>query len=290
MKWYRMYPEARTDDKLRTLTDSEHRVWFNLLCLSAEPPEERGTIKSKGDVWLAAKVARGGAKARLALLMRTLGKLEPLDIIKREGDKIIFVHFPDRQYEYPSEEPERVTERTRRHRQKARNGGETNGKQEGNEQERAGTPPEIRTQRSEEDVPDPRTSDQAHSAKPLQAKQAFLDAPPNQRVAKLVDLGDALGFQRSGGIAAAIVTAFGYKPERIVEVMSIALGKAKGDPWKYVRKTLGEMEARDGASGRTRDPASRTPGAGGRAGRGQARGWQEVADEMAVGTGEPEAG
>ena len=48
MKWFKLHTEARNDAKLRSLSDSEHRMWFNLLCFAAEQ-EKRGTINDWQD-------------------------------------------------------------------------------------------------------------------------------------------------------------------------------------------------------------------------------------------------
>ena len=114
MKWFRVYPEARTDAKLRTLTDSEHRVWFGLLCMAAEQPQ-RGTITQPFAV-LAIEVAKGSENR----LTRTLDKLEALDIIARTDATLTFTHFAKRQYVKPSDEPEKVAERVRKHREQKR--------------------------------------------------------------------------------------------------------------------------------------------------------------------------
>ena len=114
MKWFRMWTEARIDAKLRLLTDAEHRVWFNLLCFAAEQ-EPRGTINGVHRGKLAAEVARG----RDDLLDRTITKLVKLHVLTAERDTLAFVHFPDRQYEFPSERPEAVAKRKRRMQAKA---------------------------------------------------------------------------------------------------------------------------------------------------------------------------
>lgn len=111
MRWFRMYYEARTDNKLKHLDDSEFRVWFNLLCFAAEQ-EERGVIPAQNRYKLAVEVASGNEE----LLERTLDKLCKLDIISNDGGTIAFIHFKDRQYDKPSDYPEEVRERVRRHR------------------------------------------------------------------------------------------------------------------------------------------------------------------------------
>jgi hypothetical protein len=36
MKWFRMYAEARRDPKLLQLSDWQHRIWHEMLCIAAE--------------------------------------------------------------------------------------------------------------------------------------------------------------------------------------------------------------------------------------------------------------
>lgn len=118
LPWFRMYSEARNDAKLRVLADDEHRVWFNLLCLASEG-EQRGTLDASSPYCLAAEVAHGDED----LLSRTLDKCVKLRIIDTIGDNSMaaFAHWSDRQYDKPSETPERIKERVTRHRQSSSN-------------------------------------------------------------------------------------------------------------------------------------------------------------------------
>ncbi len=111
LPWFRMYYEARTDAKLRTLTDQQHRVWFNLLCLAAEQ-SERGNIPNNGRKLLAIEAAGGNKE----LLEETLTLLQELNIVDETEDLLRFVHFESRQYDYPSDLPEAVRERVQKHR------------------------------------------------------------------------------------------------------------------------------------------------------------------------------
>ncbi|MEW6104770.1 MAG: DnaD domain protein [Bacillota bacterium] len=116
MQWFRMYSEARNDAKLRYLTDGEFRVWFNLLCFSNEQ-KERGTIPPMSDTLLAVEVAGGDVN----LLADTVEKLTTLAIIEKlEDGSLRFVNFRKRNYDHPSDEPERVRERVARCRAKKR--------------------------------------------------------------------------------------------------------------------------------------------------------------------------
>lgn len=110
--WFKLFHEARTDDKLRVLADDEHRAWFNLLCFAAEQ-EERGAVPPMDPFVLAVKVCNGDE----ALLERTIAKLARLDIVSRGDDgAIAFVHFDRRQYGKPSNHPTRVAARVKNHR------------------------------------------------------------------------------------------------------------------------------------------------------------------------------
>ena len=115
-----MYSEARNDAKLRSLTDCQFRVWFNLMCF-ANDQTTRGVIEGYDDELLAIEVANGD----VSLLSETLERLEKLRIITIDEDKIEFVNWQKRQYDKPSDEPARVRERVKRHRQKTRNANET---------------------------------------------------------------------------------------------------------------------------------------------------------------------
>jgi hypothetical protein len=115
--WFRMYAEARTDAKLRTLTDAEFRVWFNLLCYASEQ-DERGTIPPTDPFLLAVEVA-GGDEALLEETMTRLVMLRMVDV-GDSADTITFSKFTERQYDKPSDAPDATRERKARQRAKQR--------------------------------------------------------------------------------------------------------------------------------------------------------------------------
>src|SRR6185312_13067760 len=115
LPWLKLYTEARTDAKLRTLTDAEHRVWFGLLCFAADQ-EERGTISNYDEELLAIEVCNADG----ALLRVTLEKLTRLRIITVQENTITFCAFARRQHIKPSDTPERVKSRVAKHRAKAK--------------------------------------------------------------------------------------------------------------------------------------------------------------------------
>jgi hypothetical protein len=115
LPWFRMWNEARNDAKLRCLDDAEHRCWFRLLCYASEQ-DDRGSVPVEGYV-LAIEVADGDA----ALLERTLAKLLQLEVLAYGPDGVLrFQAFDKRQYDKPSDHPDRVRERVRRSRERRR--------------------------------------------------------------------------------------------------------------------------------------------------------------------------
>lgn len=111
LAWFRVYHEARNDAKLRSLTDAQHRLWFNLLCLASEQAE-RGTIVVDDYDLLSLEVAGGDD----ALLQATLDRLVKLRIVEVDDDIIYFINFLNRQYDKPSDMPEATRDRKRKER------------------------------------------------------------------------------------------------------------------------------------------------------------------------------
>jgi hypothetical protein len=106
MQWFRMHTEARTDRKLDTLTDAEHRVWFGLLCMAGEGPE-RGTVAFESLDLLALEVAKGDGE----LLGHTMSRLVTLRIVTARDNEIEFLNWDKRQYDKPSDTPEATRRR-----------------------------------------------------------------------------------------------------------------------------------------------------------------------------------
>jgi hypothetical protein len=125
MNWFRVYIDARNDAKLRTLTDAEHRVWFHLLCYAAEQPT-RGTIEGVTgvtgvtDVTSALLLAIEVSNGDTALLTKTVEKLVNLRILSLDDEGLSFINFNKRQYEKPSDMPEKTRERKAAQRERER--------------------------------------------------------------------------------------------------------------------------------------------------------------------------
>src|SRR5579885_1995288 len=102
-----MYTEARTDAKLQSLSDAEHRIWFQLLTFAADQEQNRGSIIGYDDELLAIEICRGDT----ALLRTTIERLKKLRILSEGENGITFCSFQTRQYDKPSDAPERVKAR-----------------------------------------------------------------------------------------------------------------------------------------------------------------------------------
>jgi hypothetical protein len=131
MPWFRMFNEARNDAKLRSLTDAEFRVWFNLLCLASEQ-DERGVIRNAIPFLLAIETCN----ASVTLCNETLHRLCALRFIETswyhadtaiDGDEdtvtIRFLNWEKYQAGKPSDAPERVAERVKAHRERTKDAG-----------------------------------------------------------------------------------------------------------------------------------------------------------------------
>ena len=86
---------------------------------------------------------------------------------------------------------------------------------------------------------------------PLEAARAIVAADKSTVVARIVDLGDALGYPRNGGMAASIFTRYGHGA-RVVQALGMAL-TATGDPWEFAMGVL-----RDGNQGKRGTPRRST--------------------------------
>lgn len=120
LQWFRMYAEARTDAKLRSLSDAEFRVWFNLLCYAAESENQRGTVDLSDPFIVALEVAGGDEE----LLSRVCHALSRLRIVEERDGIVTFINFTRRQYDKPSDTPEKTRERKQKSRANTRDSGE----------------------------------------------------------------------------------------------------------------------------------------------------------------------
>ena len=118
MKWFKMWTEARNDAKLNSLSDTEFRIWYKLLCYAAEQ-DEAGTIKGYDFDLLVIEVTKCNSDVTEcnSELQNTLEKLKKLQIITLENDIIIFKNFKKRNEKPKYESKEEVKKRVAKHRE-----------------------------------------------------------------------------------------------------------------------------------------------------------------------------
>lgn len=125
MHYFYMHNDARTDAKLATLADDEHRVWLHLLCLASDNQEQRGTVEMP--LYLLAIEA---ARSDVTLLSRAVTHLSRLNIVTvtgcHDGEddaaivQINFVNFAKRNARKPSDDPTATAQRKREQRERDR--------------------------------------------------------------------------------------------------------------------------------------------------------------------------
>ena len=138
MPWLKLYTEIRTDPKMQALNDLEFRTWINILCLSAES-KVRGVICIEEGL---AYPIEGLARALFISteeLTACFNKFQKLRMLEVDQDGIVSVtHFDDRQYDKPSDKPEEIAKRARKHRATKSNANVTLDKREENAIEEEG--------------------------------------------------------------------------------------------------------------------------------------------------------
>ena len=122
MKWFRLYSEIKDDPKMLALTDHQFRIWINLLAMASDT-SERGIIPRYPMRGLAASLHTTEDQLIEAL---DLFASEEFNLIARQEDGSIFItKFADRQYDNPSDQPKKVNERVKKHREQKRNENKT---------------------------------------------------------------------------------------------------------------------------------------------------------------------
>lgn len=116
MRWFRMYSEVLNDEKVLMLDYEQRWLWVALLALASES-SERGVIHYRRISSLAILL-----RVTEESLRTTLDILSDLNMIEHAEQRIGITHWDDRQYDKPSDTPERVTSRVRKHRAAKRNG------------------------------------------------------------------------------------------------------------------------------------------------------------------------
>lgn len=122
MKWFRLYSEIIHDPKVRRLKDAaKFGVLVGLLALASEC-KIRGWVCIEEDMPYELDELAEILMATPEKISETISDLQKLRIIQVDDDGIIkFPNWDKRQYDKPSDRPDAVRERVKRHREKKKN-------------------------------------------------------------------------------------------------------------------------------------------------------------------------
>jgi hypothetical protein len=124
MNWFKFHHDALNDPKVQRLPGDLFKAWVNLLCLASQQPA-RGSLPPVEDCAFALRLDVL-AMADLANQLANAGLLE------QEPGGYSIHNWNGRQYDKPSDAPERVSERVRKHRERKSNADVTPMKRPGN--------------------------------------------------------------------------------------------------------------------------------------------------------------
>ena len=212
MNWFRFYHSALHDPKVQCLSAPLFRDWVNILCVASEE-SARGSLPD-------AEKLSYSLRKTIKSTEKVLRALVEVGLLDEDAGMLMIHNWSLRQ---PNSDGSR--DRMRASRERHGDALEQN-REEQNREEGS-----VSVDHSENDLPQP-----PPAAAFKEAISAFLSADATFRVARLVDLGDALGYRRNGGFCAAIVKKHGHG--MVVVDALIAAATAKGDPWEYVERTL----------------------------------------------------
>ncbi len=112
MTWFKLHHEIIHDPKIRMMSESDQLYWFLCLCL-ASASSERGTI-ALSDEEIAFEL-----RTTLENWKHAKDKFRAKGLIEMSGNgRIVIARWEERQYQKPSDRPEAVRERQRKHREK----------------------------------------------------------------------------------------------------------------------------------------------------------------------------
>jgi DnaD/phage-associated family protein len=122
LAWLKLYTEIRSDPKMRRLDDAEFRIWITVMCLAAESSKRGYLLLAPGLPLTLEDIALETNKP-IEVVEAAFVKFQALKMVDlREEDNCYYlINFDKRQRKKPSDEPEAVNERVRRHRQKKAN-------------------------------------------------------------------------------------------------------------------------------------------------------------------------
>lgn len=106
--WIKLWNEMLHDPKILSLTDEQHRFWINCL-LMAGSLEKQGALGTTEDVAIIARKS-------VFTTRRLLDVFQRLDMVTSMSRVWLIKNFAKRQHIAPSDRPEAMRERQRKHR------------------------------------------------------------------------------------------------------------------------------------------------------------------------------
>jgi len=114
MQWFRLHDDVLDDPKVQRLSPALFKHWINLLCLASKN-NPRGTLPDLITIAFRLRLTEDKAS-------KVLEELTDAGLLDTSDDGAITPHnWKSRQYGKPSDDPERVSERVRKHRESQRN-------------------------------------------------------------------------------------------------------------------------------------------------------------------------
>ena len=117
--WFRAYSEMLHDPKIRRMTPAQRWVWVGLLCLASDSAE-RGTLELAPGIAYEYEDLALAVDAEQEDVERCLETATQMSMVRVDGSKLIIVNWDKRQYDNPSDAPERARARQRKHRESRR--------------------------------------------------------------------------------------------------------------------------------------------------------------------------
>ncbi|NRQ51956.1 phage replisome organizer N-terminal domain-containing protein [Brevibacillus sp. HD1.4A] len=121
MPWFRLYPEILKDPKIRRFTTVQKWLWITAMCEAAQATERGKLFIAEGVEYTDEDLAQA-AGLRASEFDQAIGFIDmcvTLKMMERHADGgVTLLNFNSRQYEKPSDTPDKTRERKRKQRAK----------------------------------------------------------------------------------------------------------------------------------------------------------------------------
>jgi len=119
--WFKLHHDLPDDIKLRKFTPQEKWAWVALLCLASKATPERGVVDAEdADIadYCEFNSTQDWLYYRDKLISKGMLEISPFG-------KLLILHWEDRQYQKPSDAPNAVKTRVKKHRERKKQSSET---------------------------------------------------------------------------------------------------------------------------------------------------------------------